>query len=249
MSAVLPSQVATSPRSEGGTESARSAQPSQRAPPNPHNRPIAPMAPLSVRAQGVKNGARWPIWRVAGGWRRPESTDVKSGSLAACDLGPPAPSPAKWRLRPSEKRHLAPFSAPSWPIFSRVFRELAHPGANGRECDSPTRSFGTTPRFSLLLVRAAPGKKCGINHGMAVWLSSSWQPPASLWRPHIRPVSGPVCRVIQHPRYWAGGWLEGGGIHRHRAWHIRGLHSSGRNSSCPQNVLYRIACGPSEMAQ
>jgi hypothetical protein len=101
--------------------------------------------PCRFVTQGVKNGARLRIWRVAGAGRQLESTDVKSSSLAACDLGLPAQSMAKWRFGPSEKRHFPPFSAPFLPIFSRFFRELADPGANGRQCDSPKRGFGTTP--------------------------------------------------------------------------------------------------------
>jgi hypothetical protein len=115
------------------------------APQNPHNHQIALSHPCRFVAQAVKNGARWPIWRVAGGWRQPESTDVKAGSLAACDPGPSVPSTAKWRFGPWEKRHFPPFSAPSLPIFSGFFRELGHPGANWREYDSSQRWFGTTP--------------------------------------------------------------------------------------------------------
>jgi hypothetical protein len=42
-------------------------------------------------------------------------------------------------LRPSEKRHLAPVSAPILTIFSGFFCGLAHPGANWRECGSKKR--------------------------------------------------------------------------------------------------------------
>jgi hypothetical protein len=62
---------------------------------NRHHRPIAPVEPTSVPAPESKNGARLPIWRVAGSGRQPESTDLKFGSFAACDLEPSAGSPAK----------------------------------------------------------------------------------------------------------------------------------------------------------
>jgi len=72
---------------------------------------------------------------------QPDSTDVRSGRLAGCDLGPSAPGTAKWRLRPSKKRHLAPFSITFLTVFSGFFCALAHQGANGRECGPEKRWF------------------------------------------------------------------------------------------------------------
>jgi hypothetical protein len=107
---------------------------------NRPNRQIHLVAPPKTHARRPKNGARSPIWRFAFGRRRPESADVKLGSSMACDLGPLAPSTAKWRFRPSEKRQLAPFSVDSLTIFSWFLYGLAQPGANWRESDCKKRS-------------------------------------------------------------------------------------------------------------
>jgi hypothetical protein len=48
---------------------------------------------------------------------------------------------------------------------------------------------------------------------------------------------------MQHPRSWAGGWLETGGIHQHNAWHIRALRSSDLSSDHPQRASFWIAYG------
>jgi len=64
---------------------------------------------------------------------QPDSTDVRSGRLAVCDLRPSAPRTAKWRFRLSKNRQLAPFSTTFLPIFSGFFCGLAHQGANWRE--------------------------------------------------------------------------------------------------------------------
>jgi hypothetical protein len=72
---------------------------------------------------------------------QPDSTDVRSGRLAVCDLAPSAPSTAKWRFRPSKKRQLAPFSMTFLTIFLGFFCELAHEGANSREWGPEKRCF------------------------------------------------------------------------------------------------------------
>ena len=126
----------TRPRAIDRKEGKRSHMPRglpKPAPQNPHNRQIAPVAPRRFVPQSVKNGARSPIWRVAGGWRQPASTNVKAGRLASCDPGPSAPSTAKWRFRPSEMRHFPPCLCPFSPSF---LRERSQPGANWRESDS-----------------------------------------------------------------------------------------------------------------
>src|SRR5271166_2569846 len=86
---------------------------------------------MSVCAQSVKNGAPLPIHGSGGGLRRPDSTDVRFGRLAVCDLEPLAPGTANWRFRPSKERHLAPLSATFLPIFSEILhqgRKLARMG-------------------------------------------------------------------------------------------------------------------------
>jgi hypothetical protein len=72
---------------------------------------------------------------------QPHATDVKSVRLAGCDLAPSAPGTAKWRSRPSKKRHLAPFSITFLTILAGFFRELAHQGANWRACGPEKRWF------------------------------------------------------------------------------------------------------------
>jgi len=72
---------------------------------------------------------------------QPDSTDVRSGRLAGCDLAPSAPDTAKWRFRPSKNRHLAPFSITFLTVFSGFFCELSHQGANGRDCSPEKRCF------------------------------------------------------------------------------------------------------------
>jgi hypothetical protein len=72
---------------------------------------------------------------------QPESTDVRSGRLSSCDRGASAPGRATWRLRPSRKRHLPPFSIAFLTIFSGFFCELSHQGAKGRDCGPEKRGF------------------------------------------------------------------------------------------------------------
>jgi len=93
----------------------------------------------------VKNGAPSPIRWASGGPRQPDSADVWSGRLTACDPPQSAPGTTKWRFRPSKKRHLSPFSTPFLPIFSGFFPERSDQGANLREFDAEKRSSGTTP--------------------------------------------------------------------------------------------------------
>jgi hypothetical protein len=93
-----------------------------------------------------KNGARLPKWRVAGGWRLAEFVDVKFGSSAASDPGPLAPSAAKWRFKPLEKRHLAPFFTPKLAIFSEFFCELFDLGANWRDFDPKSAEMSSIRR-------------------------------------------------------------------------------------------------------
>ena len=83
--------------------------------------------------QSVKNGAPLPIGGAKGGSMQPDSTDVRSGRLAVCDLAPSAPSTAKWRFGPSKNRHLAPFFTSSLTVFFGFFRKLTQRGANWRE--------------------------------------------------------------------------------------------------------------------
>jgi len=83
--------------------------------------------------QSVKNGAPSEIGGVGGGSMLPDSTDVRSGRLAVCDLGPSAPRTPKWRLRPPKKRHLSPFPTTFLMIFAVFFFEFARQGANWRE--------------------------------------------------------------------------------------------------------------------
>jgi len=86
---------------------------------------------------------------------QPDATDLRSGRLAGCDLAPSAPATAKWRFRPSKKRHLAPFSITFLRIFSGFFRELAHRGANWRACGPETVRSVTRKRSILNLARTA----------------------------------------------------------------------------------------------
>jgi hypothetical protein len=70
---------------------------------------------------------------------QPDSTDVRSGRLGVCDLAPSAQGTVKWRFGPSKNRHLAPFPTTFLTIFSGFFCELAHQGANWRECGPEKR--------------------------------------------------------------------------------------------------------------
>ena len=72
---------------------------------------------------------------------QPDSTDVRSGRLAVCDLAPSAPSTAKWRFRPSEKPPFSAISTTFSTIFTGFFCELAHQGANWPECGPEKRQF------------------------------------------------------------------------------------------------------------
>jgi hypothetical protein len=48
---------------------------------------------------------------------------------------------AKWRLRPSKKRHLTPFFIAFLTVFSGFFCEPAHQDANRREFGPEKRGF------------------------------------------------------------------------------------------------------------
>jgi hypothetical protein len=98
-----------------------------------------PSSLISHPSSFRKSGARMPIWRITGGWGQAEITDVKFGSSAACDPGQAAPSRAKRRSRPSEKRQLPPLSVPILPIFSGFFCEPGREGANWRGFGSQKR--------------------------------------------------------------------------------------------------------------
>ena len=89
----------------------------------------------------IRSGARVPTWRVAGDRTRLESPDLKIGGLPACDVKPSVAGAAKWRLRPREKRQLAPVSLTFSTIFSEFFREFSHHGPNWRECDPESAAF------------------------------------------------------------------------------------------------------------
>jgi hypothetical protein len=89
----------------------------------------------------VKNGAPLRFPGAEAGSIELEATDVKSVRLAGCDLAPSAPGTAKWRSRPSKKRHLAPFSITFLTILAGFFRDLAHQGANWRACGPEQRWF------------------------------------------------------------------------------------------------------------
>jgi hypothetical protein len=80
--------------------------------------------------QSVKNGAPLPIGGAKGGSMQPDSTDVRSGRLAVCDLAPSAPSTAKWRFRPSEK---PPFSAIFHDFFDDFHRVFLRACPSGRQ--------------------------------------------------------------------------------------------------------------------
>jgi hypothetical protein len=87
-----------------------------------------PASAIREATTGTLTIEKWRSTTVswsAGGRTQPESTDVRSGRLAACDLRPSPPSPGKWRFSPLEKRHLAPVSAPNLTIFSGFFCGLA----------------------------------------------------------------------------------------------------------------------------
>jgi hypothetical protein len=116
---------------------------------NTRTKPISvspnPM-PLRIRCYpcgsvptSVKNGAPPPIPGAAVGSAQPDTTDVRSGALAGCDLAPSAAGTAKWRFRPWKKRHLAPFSSTFLTIFSGFFCELSHQGADWRPCGPEKR--------------------------------------------------------------------------------------------------------------
>jgi hypothetical protein len=51
--------------------------------------------------------------RAAGGWKRPEPTDVSPGRLAGCDPEPSAHSTAKWRFYPHKSAIFRHF----WPLL------------------------------------------------------------------------------------------------------------------------------------
>jgi hypothetical protein len=79
-----------------------------------------------------------PKWRSpANSWgRRPlDAAGLhrrKVWQTAELRLMASAAGPAKWRVRPSKKRHFAPFSLTFLPIFCRFFCEFSHQGAYGR---------------------------------------------------------------------------------------------------------------------
>jgi hypothetical protein len=77
----------------------------------------------------LKNGAPSPMRRFGGGSMEPGLIDVRSGRTVVCDRAPSAPSTAKWRFRPSQKRHFAPFFTTFLMIFSGFFFEPARQGA------------------------------------------------------------------------------------------------------------------------
>jgi len=62
-----------------------------------------------------------------------DSTGIRSGRLAVCDLAGSGPSTPKWRFRPPKKRHLSPFPTTFLMIFAGFFTDLARQGANWRE--------------------------------------------------------------------------------------------------------------------
>jgi hypothetical protein len=76
--------------------------------------------PLVLKA--LKSGALFLIRRVRGGSGQRYFIDVRSCSLAACDLGASAASTAKMALWPLKKRHSAPIFHDFFDDFPRVFR-------------------------------------------------------------------------------------------------------------------------------
>jgi hypothetical protein len=191
-----------------------------------------------LEATGVH---RRKVWQLSG--LRSRAAGSQHGEMALQTLGK---APFSAIFRPVFADFLRVFSA-SWPIRSQM-------GAN-----ATTQSAAFEPRRRANRRR---GKMCPLSttkyHAQRTSKESekpsmlSRSPAASPSPPkrsRIRPVGGTVCRAIRHPRSWAGGWLDRGGIHRHKAWHIRDLRSSDLNSACPKNVPFGIASGPSEMAQ
>jgi hypothetical protein len=117
------------------------ARASQRARQNQRNRQISPVLHMSVRAQSVKNGASLPIGGAKGGSMQPDSTDVRSGRLAVSALRRRLQARRKGALDPWKNRHFPPFSTTFSAIFTGFFCELAHQGANSRECGPGKRQF------------------------------------------------------------------------------------------------------------
>jgi hypothetical protein len=81
---------------------------------------------------------------------QPDSTDVRSGRLAVCDLAPSAPSTAKWRFRPSEK---PPFSAIFHDFFDDFHRVFL------RACPSGRQLARMRPRKLLVRSKTVYGMK------------------------------------------------------------------------------------------
>jgi hypothetical protein len=82
-----------------------------------------------------KNDAPEPTCQAGLSARQPRSASVSSGRRRCCNRVQPVRITAKWRSRPSEKRHFSCFSATFSTIFSEFFRELARECAMGRERD------------------------------------------------------------------------------------------------------------------
>jgi len=106
--------------------------------------------------QAMKSGAMLVIGAVGGGSMEWGSADVRSGRTAGCDRASSAPSTAKWRLRPSKKRHLAPFCTPFLMIFCGFFSKLARRGAKRARINP--KSAGFEPRRKKPSERVVPGR-------------------------------------------------------------------------------------------
>jgi hypothetical protein len=83
-----------------------------------------------------KNGAHFPIWRVAGGWRQAEFLDLKSARFLAYDLEPSVRQGEKMAVCPPKNRQFPPLFVRFLPVFSGFFCELGDEAANWRESDS-----------------------------------------------------------------------------------------------------------------
>ena len=95
----------------------------------------------------MKNGAPLPIPRPEGGSMEADSTDVRPGRLAVCDVAPSAPSTAKWRFRPSEKPSLTAIFRDFFDDFHRVFL---------RACPSGRQLARMRPRKAPVWNRCGP---------------------------------------------------------------------------------------------
>ena len=72
---------------------------------------------------------------------QPDSTDVRSGRLAVCDLAQRLRARRNGAFDPRKNRHFPPFSMTFSAIFTGFFCEPDHQGANWRERGPGKRQF------------------------------------------------------------------------------------------------------------